>query len=333
MGAGPVVVVDELRQHALQVPAAEDQEVVQALAPRCADKSLGHGVRPRRSEGQTHDFDTLAAEDLVESGRELGIAIAEQELLGSKLALLQLPGQVARLLDHPSLVGAVGAAGEVNSTAADLDEEENVEPGQPDRVHQEEVTGQHLVGVLADELAPGALAATGSRRQVVATEHLADGEVGASITELEQLARDATVAPAFVLPGEPQDELVEIAAGSRSLAPRSPPVGGPLTADQLSVPAEQGLRPGQECLPVLPGQKAADGGQQETISRLPAWPANLSLKDTELVTKGENLGFEPGLGPVAHDQDLQQEVDDGVDECEEHGRGIIAQSLEALVEA
>jgi len=49
------------------------------------------------------------------------------------------------------------------------------------------------------------------------------------------------------------------------------------------------------------------------------------------VTKGENLGFEPGLGPAAHDQDLQQEVDDGVDEREEHGRGIIAQSLDALL--
>src|SRR5262249_11398684 len=38
MGASPVVVVEELRQHALQVPAAEDQEVVQALAPSCAAK-------------------------------------------------------------------------------------------------------------------------------------------------------------------------------------------------------------------------------------------------------------------------------------------------------
>jgi len=51
-------------------------------------------------------------------------------------------------------------------------------------------------------------------------------------------------------------------------------------------------------LPVRPGQKAADGGQQETISWLQAWSANLSLKDMELVTKGENLGFEPGLVPA-----------------------------------
>src|SRR5215467_6501650 len=40
MGASPVVVVEELGQHALQVPAAEDQEVVEALAPSCADESL-----------------------------------------------------------------------------------------------------------------------------------------------------------------------------------------------------------------------------------------------------------------------------------------------------
>jgi len=65
MGVGPVVVVDELRQHALQVPPAEDQEVIQALAPRCADKSLGHGVRPRRSIGQAHNLHAFRAEDLV----------------------------------------------------------------------------------------------------------------------------------------------------------------------------------------------------------------------------------------------------------------------------
>ena len=75
---------------------------------------------------------------------------------------------------------------------------------------------------------------------------LADGEVGASVTELEQLARDAAVAPAFVLPGELQDEFVELAAGSRSLAAWSSPVGGPLAPDQLSVPAEQGLGAGEE---------------------------------------------------------------------------------------
>jgi len=86
-------------------------------------------------------------------------------------------------------------------------------------------------------------------------------------------------------------------------------------------------------LPVRPGQHAADGGQQEAISWLPAWPADLSLKDTELVTEREGLGFEPGLGPAADDQDIQQEVGDGVEQGEEHGRGIIAQESGGTAEA
>src|SRR5215467_9605406 len=134
-------------------------------------------------------------------------------------------------------------------------------------------------------------------------KHLADGEVGASVTDLQQLACDAAVAPTFVLPGELQDELVEL-AGSRSLAAWSSPVGGPLAPDQLSVPAEQGLGAGQQRLPIWPGQDAADGGQQEAITWLPAWPGDLSLEDTELVSEREDLGFEPGLGPAADDQDI-----------------------------
>ncbi|HKF18394.1 MAG TPA: hypothetical protein VKF14_14535 [Candidatus Dormibacteraeota bacterium] len=39
----------------------------------------------------------------------------------------------------------------MHATAADLNEEEDVELGEPDGVDEEEVAGQHLVGMLADE--------------------------------------------------------------------------------------------------------------------------------------------------------------------------------------
>src|SRR5215831_15498595 len=94
---------------------------------------------------------------------------------------------------------------------------------------------------------------------------------------------DAAIAPTFVLPGELQDELVEL-AGSWSLAAGSSPVGGPLAPDQLSVPAEQRLGAWQQRLPMRPGQEAADGSQQEAVGRLPAWPADLALEDSELVS-------------------------------------------------
>src|SRR5215467_10827427 len=52
-----------------------------------------------------------------------------------------------------------GAASHMDTATADLDEEQHVQPGQQDGVDHEEVGGQDLIGVLADELAPSALAA------------------------------------------------------------------------------------------------------------------------------------------------------------------------------
>jgi hypothetical protein len=75
-------------------------------------------------------------------------------------------------------------------------EEEDIEPSEQDGIDAEEVGGQHLIGVLADELAPGVLAAARSGLYPMTPEHSADGQVGALVAELEQLALDATVSPA-----------------------------------------------------------------------------------------------------------------------------------------
>jgi hypothetical protein len=173
--------------------------VVKALPPDGSHPALRERVRAWRPVGQPDHPHTLAAEDLVEGSGELGVAITE-EVPCSELSVLELPGQVASLLDHPGTGRMVGAAGQVHATAADLDEEQDVQPGQPDGVDDEEVGSEQMVGVLADELAPGPLAASGCRRQAMAAEYLADGQVGPPVAELEQLTLDASIAPAGVLP-------------------------------------------------------------------------------------------------------------------------------------
>ena len=86
----------------------------------------------------------------------------------------------------------------MDSAAAHLYKEEDVKPAQPDRVHGDEVRGQDLVGVLAHELAPGALASPRRWLLSVAAEHLADGEVGTAVAQLAQLAHNPSVAqPSF----------------------------------------------------------------------------------------------------------------------------------------
>ena len=72
----------------------------------------------------------------------------------------------------------------MNAPAAHLDEEEDVQPGQPGRVYSEEVAGQDLVGVLADELTPSPLAPARGGQQAMTAEHPAHGLVGAAITQL-----------------------------------------------------------------------------------------------------------------------------------------------------
>src|SRR5262245_57371435 len=74
--------------------------------------------------------------------------------------------------------------------------------------------------MLADELGPGALAATRRGRQAMASEHLADGQVGAAVAELEQFALDPAISQHRVLTGEAEDELVEFAPGSTTSSVR-----------------------------------------------------------------------------------------------------------------
>jgi hypothetical protein len=48
-----------------QVPFTVNQQVVKALAPQCADKPFGVGVRPGRSRRRLDDLYATAGEDLV----------------------------------------------------------------------------------------------------------------------------------------------------------------------------------------------------------------------------------------------------------------------------
>ena len=101
-----VIVDEELLDHRLQMASAEDEQVVQQLSPSGADEPFGDRVRPRGPIGQFQDLHALGAEDLIEAGGELAVAITEQEV-GPERPVLELPGQVPSLLGHP-LAGRAG---------------------------------------------------------------------------------------------------------------------------------------------------------------------------------------------------------------------------------
>ena len=67
----------------------------------------------------------------------------------------QRPRQLPRLLDDPWPAWIRRATGEMHTTAAQLDKEENVKALQPDCLDREEIDGQQTLTMCPDEFAPG----------------------------------------------------------------------------------------------------------------------------------------------------------------------------------
>ena len=122
------------------------------------------------------------------------------------------------------------------------------------------------------------------------------------MAQLVQLALDAAEAPTVVLPCQLEDEIVDLAAGSGPVPAWTPPIRGPFAADQLSVPAQQRLRAGQQRSPVPPRQHSTDRGHHKTIKGLPSRPANLALKHLQLVAQSHDFQPQAGLGAAANEQ-------------------------------
>jgi hypothetical protein len=96
--------------------------------------------------GRLDDLDAGRGEHVIEAGRELGVAVADEEpQLVS--AFVQVHEQIPGLLDHPRAVRVGGEAGEVDPSTGDLDEEQHVDPFEEHRVDREEITGQHGLGL------------------------------------------------------------------------------------------------------------------------------------------------------------------------------------------
>jgi len=74
-----VVVVDVDVQNAFELPAAADQEPVEAIASDGADPAFGERVCLRRPKRGADDLDAFAAENLIEGVAEAAVAVVDQE--------------------------------------------------------------------------------------------------------------------------------------------------------------------------------------------------------------------------------------------------------------
>ena len=153
---GPVFVVMgyEHLENALKVFLVQNEQPVETLRADGAHEPLGHPVGLRGAERRANDFDPVTPEHVVKLVGEFLVPIAKQEANGFRAARHR-PGQLASALEDPRRAGMRCASCQMHTTAAQLDEEEDVEPLQLQRLHRREIDGQQTVPVYAHELAPG----------------------------------------------------------------------------------------------------------------------------------------------------------------------------------
>ena len=133
-----VVVIDILAQDQPQVPFADDQHSVQALAAGAGDPAFGNRVRTRRPDRRLDSPRADCSEYRVERDAGLCVPVTDQELQALSI-ILKVHQQVPGLLGHPRARGMSGDPGQVHAPGAVLDEEQHVQAAQEHRVDVEEI--------------------------------------------------------------------------------------------------------------------------------------------------------------------------------------------------
>jgi hypothetical protein len=166
---------------------------------------------PGRSDRRADDLEAFTFEDRVEAARELAVSVADQEA-ERRRSLGQLPGELASLLGNPGAGGIRRAAGNVDSSATELDEEEHMQPLRPDGLDGEEVDRDHTVRLRTQELPPRESGALPDWPEAGLAQEPACGGGGDRESEPVEFAGDPLVAPTRVLSGEAQQQLADLAA-------------------------------------------------------------------------------------------------------------------------
>jgi hypothetical protein len=184
VGSVRVVVPDVVVEHCLEVPAASGERPVETLLADRADEAFGVGVRLGCTNRCPDHLDALGAEDIIERSGELGIPVSNEEPGRGEVGG---HGEVAGLLGDPGTVWCWRDTRQMHPAAPELDEEQHVQPAQPERLDGEEVTGQYAVSLGPQERRPVRPAATGRRAEAGLAEnplHRGSRDANAQVAQL-----------------------------------------------------------------------------------------------------------------------------------------------------
>ena len=123
--AAAVVVLNVLLKDCSEVTRSDDQDPVEAFGLDRFHPSLCEGVGAGCLDRGPNYADAVSSKDSIEAAAVLGVAVVDEESHG-RASILEAHREVACLLGDPYRVGTGGAAGDVDTPARELDEEEHI---------------------------------------------------------------------------------------------------------------------------------------------------------------------------------------------------------------
>jgi hypothetical protein len=145
---------DVLRQDVVEMPLADDQHVVQALAAQRSCEPLGVSVRSRRPDRRPDHPRAVPGEDLVEFPGELAVPVADQEPEAAS-PLAEVHQEAAGLLGGPGPLRMSGDARDVHRPGLDLHHEQDINALEQHGIDVKEVAGEDAGDLGGQELPPG----------------------------------------------------------------------------------------------------------------------------------------------------------------------------------
>src|SRR5258708_37571629 len=113
----------------------------------------------------------------------------------------------------------LGAACEVDTTAAQLNKEEHIERLQKERFDGEKIARQNLIFVMGHELAPAwGTAPFGSVRDAMSSQDIGDGFVAKLDVQFGEFTCDLEVAPVSIFACQSYDEPFNFLVGAGTTA-------------------------------------------------------------------------------------------------------------------
>src|SRR5438094_753158 len=273
----PVVVREVASQGAAQVSLAEDEYVIQTLAPDGANEPLREGVLPRAVRRREDFTDAHALHALPEHVTVDRVAIAEEIGRGGVVRegvhdLLGRPGG-SRVFGHV----------EVDDAPAMVNEhDENEEDAQARGGNREEVEGDQVADMVGEERPPRL------RRLGTPLRHQpGDGSLGDVDTELPELAMDSWGAPEGVRGGHAGDQSLDLGMDGRATSGRAARELAPVLAEAAPLPPQDGVGGNDhEGLPP-PGPDSSQPDPEEAIRHAKLGSGRRSFVHSQLLPQGK----------------------------------------------